>query len=88
MSEGKKPVGIRVDDETRITVRAELISNGLPGLIADLGSGLFVVTQDAAVALEKLGVDYKPVKINKGIPTSVRKFIRENAMSRGIAPPL
>jgi len=88
MSEWKKAVGIKVDDEkNRIKVREELIINSLPGLVADLGKGFFVVTSDAAKELAEMGVDYKPVEIVKGVPPFVREFIKETYAEKGLIPP-
>ncbi len=87
MYEGRKPVGIKVDDENQIKVITELIINSLPGLLADLGSGLFVVTSDAAKELAERGVDYKPVVIHNGVPPFVREFIRDTCREKGVVSP-
>lgn len=64
-------VGIRIDDEdNRIQIRGELITNGLSGLIADLGRGFFVVSEEAAEELTKRGIEFTPVKIVMGSPAS------------------
>jgi len=88
MSEGKKPVGIRVsDDKNRIKARAELITNSLDGLFADLGAGFFVVTKDAAEELVEKGVDYEEVEIVNGVPSFVREFIKDTCRGNGVISP-
>jgi len=88
MVEGRKSVGIRVDDDkNRIQVRAELITNSLDGLVADLGAGFFVVTEEAAEELAEMGVDYEPVEIVSGVPSFVREFIRDTSRAKGVIPP-
>ncbi len=81
-------IGIRTKDErSRILTRGAFYSGELKGLVADLGNGVFVVTKDAAKELINLGVDYEPVEIVKGVPTSVREFIRDQCREKGIAAP-
>ncbi len=81
-------VGIRTKDvESRILTRGAFYSGELKGLVADLGNSVFVVTKDAAKELTNLGVEYEPVEITKGVPTSVREFIRKEAIAKGVAPP-
>ena len=82
-----KKVGIKTDYDNRLRGIGEMISGDLDGLVAVLGNGLFVVTEEAAEELTKREIEFEDVKINKGIPTDVRKFIREKAIAKGVAPP-
>ena len=63
-------VGIKTDDVNRIRVRGELIVGNMDGLVADLGGGFFVVTEEAHNDLIKLGIEMQEVEIKKGKPLS------------------
>ncbi len=76
-----------MDYANRLLAMGELITGDLEGLVTYLGGGLFVVTEEAAGELTKRGIEFEEVEIIKGIPTDVRKFIREDAIAKGVVPP-
>lgn len=63
-----KKIGIKTDDGNRLLAIGELITGDLEGLVAYLGDGFFVVTEEVVGELTERGIEFMEVEIVKGSP--------------------
>jgi len=80
--------GIRIENRKDfIKIRGESFRGEFRGVEADLGKGVFVVTNEALKKIVERKIEYTPVKMVRGFPPRIRKEIREERIHSGVILP-